>query len=140
MNMHQRMLDVMLDFEAQIDTLFKQLIHSRWDISRRQLWEPPVDVIEKEDEVEIIVDLPGVDIETFDISLEKNNVIIAGNRPEHTTERSRKFLSERNNGPCGRVIRLDPYEAYGEVITNYRNGVLHVTVKRQATHRAPDEH
>jgi len=46
----------------------------------RPLWEPPVDILETEDELWIIAALPGVDASQVEISVERGVLVIAGER------------------------------------------------------------
>jgi HSP20 family molecular chaperone IbpA len=46
----------------------------------RPLWEPPVDILETEDELWIIAALPGVDAAQVEISVERGVLVIAGER------------------------------------------------------------
>jgi HSP20 family protein len=46
----------------------------------RPAWEPPVDILETEDELWIIAALPGVDAPQVEISVEGGVLVIAGER------------------------------------------------------------
>ncbi len=46
----------------------------------RPLWEPPVDILETEDELWIIAALPGVDAPQVEIGIERGVLVIAGER------------------------------------------------------------
>ena len=44
-------------------------------------WEPPVDVLETEEAIFIIVALPGVEPDELKVLIEDGNLVITGNRP-----------------------------------------------------------
>ena len=46
----------------------------------RPLWEPPVDILETEDELWIIAALPGIDASAVEISVEDGILMISGER------------------------------------------------------------
>lgn len=49
--------------------------------SRRVSWEPPADVLESEDQLWIIVALPGVPAEQVVTTIEGGTLIVSGQRP-----------------------------------------------------------
>lgn len=49
--------------------------------SPRVSWEPPADVLESEDQLWIIVALPGVEADHIDTTIDGGTLIVAGQRP-----------------------------------------------------------
>jgi HSP20 family protein len=49
--------------------------------TRRPTWAPPVDVLESQDELWILVALPGVSPDDVDVVIEGATLIVAGQRP-----------------------------------------------------------
>jgi HSP20 family protein len=43
-------------------------------------WEPPVDILETDGEVLVLVALPGVDVDTAQVAIEEGDLVIAGTR------------------------------------------------------------
>ena len=73
---------------------------------RRPAWEPPVDVLETEDEVLIFVALPGVNPDQVDAAIEDGSLVVAGRRvlpPELRTA-----VIHRLELPQGRFERRIP--------------------------------
>src|SRR5258708_19750440 len=67
------------DARARAERLHRQFF--RLGIpDKRPLWEPPVDILETEDELWIIAALPGVEAPQVEISVEHGVLVIAGER------------------------------------------------------------
>ena len=94
---------------------------------------PAVNVGGTAKSVEIYAFAPGVDPLLIDVQLEKGVLTIAGERkspPPSKDEKATVHIDERFAGRFRRVITLpDDIDPNG-VTANYRNGVLHVSVRR----------
>jgi HSP20 family protein len=93
-------------------------------------WVPAADVYEKDNTYVVALDLPGVDRESLDISIDQDRLSISGSR---TIEDGDERRTER---PRGRFIRRFSLPATIDqqgITADYKDGVLHVTLpKRQA--------
>jgi HSP20 family protein len=69
----------------------------------RALWEPPVDILETEDELCIIAALPGVEAPQVEISVEHGVLLIAGERPAPALKQA--AVIHRLEIPHGRFAR-----------------------------------
>jgi HSP20 family protein len=70
---------------------------------RQPAWEPPVDLLETEEELWIVVALPGVAKEQLDVLVESCVLIVTGKRP--MPGRSRGTVIHRLEIPYGRFER-----------------------------------
>lgn len=97
-------------------------------------WVPAVDIHEFGDRFELYVDLPGVDPENVDITLDDGVLTISGNRGETKKEGDEVVRSRRERGH-GRFYRRfvlpDTVDADG-VKAAGRNGVLEISIPKQA--------
>jgi HSP20 family protein len=97
-------------------------------------WVPAVDIHEFGDRFELYVDLPGVDPESVDITLDDGVLTISGNRGETKKDGDEAVRSRRERGH-GRFYRRfvlpDTVDADGVKATG-RNGVLEITIPKQA--------
>jgi HSP20 family protein len=96
---------------------------------------PPVNVWEKENNVVLTAELPGLDPAQIDVTVEKDSVTLAGRRMEDaTTENEENYMRhERSLDAFTRTIEL-PFDVDPEKCeADYEKGVL--TVKLQ---RAPE--
>ncbi len=86
--------------------------------------------------VELYAFAPGLDPATIEVNLERGVLTISGERTADVPEREKKtavHINERFAGRFRRVVSLpDDLDPNG-VSAEYRDGVLHVSLKRQAT-------
>jgi HSP20 family protein len=94
--------------------------------------------------VEIYAFTPGLDPASLDVNLDRGVLTISGERKEALSDQDKKeqdkeggkvmaHIHERFSGPFRRVVSLpDDIDSNG-VSAAYRDGVLHITVKRLAS-------
>ncbi len=96
----------------------------------------PVDIIDEEDKIKVIADLPGFSKEDIEIYLEDGDLVIKAERKEEIEEKGKNYIrQERRFGEIYRRITL-PEEVDAEKIkAKYNNGVLEIelpkTTKRE---------
>ena len=93
---------------------------------------PAVDIAEKEDEIEVHAELPGVKPEEVSVSADEDTLTIRG---EKKLEREKKDTSwhmmERSYGSFTRVLSLPaPVDASGAK-ASYKDGVLTITLPKR---------
>lgn len=96
-------------------------------------WLPPVDIREEEDRFVLHADVPGVDPENIEISMEDGVLTVQGER--HSEQREKKEGYSRVERVSGRFHRRFslPDAADSEAVTaTNRNGVLEVVIPKQA--------
>lgn len=82
--------------------------------------------------VDVYVFAPGIDAKSLDISLHQNVLTIAGERKVELLENTKTYRRERFRGGFRRAVSLPDGVDADKVEARYRDGVLHVTVPRQA--------
>ena len=65
---------------ARADRMHREVFRPTGMQARQPAWEPPVDILETENEVLVLVALPGVDVENAQAVIEDGDLVIAGNR------------------------------------------------------------
>jgi HSP20 family protein len=98
-------------------------------------WEPPVDILESEFEVLVLVALPGVDSENVQAVIEEGDLVIAGTRI--VPEQLRTATIHRLELPQGRFyrrLRL-PAGRYSGVRRAVANGCLVITLQKVSGNR-----
>ena len=60
--------------------MHRELFRPAGTQARQPAWEPPVDILETEFEVLVLVALPGVDAEDAEAVIEDGDLVIAGTR------------------------------------------------------------
>ena len=90
----------------------------------------PLDLFETDSNFVLRADVPGVDKEQLDITLEENRLTISGSRTLPEDEASRSFLRERGTRDFKRSFELpSPVDPDG-VAARLTNGVLEVMVPK----------
>ncbi len=104
-----------------------------WAIRRRSESEflPALNAWGNDEQFIITAELPGVDPEDVEITVEGDTVSLRGERKsEAPVDELTCYRAERNSGKFARKLRL-PYEVSNEGVTaNYSNGVLTITLPR----------
>ena len=97
-------------------------------------WTPAADVYDKEAEYVVIIDLPGIDRASLDISIDDNSLWVRGKRNLEQDARQRIERSHgsflRKFGPLPATIDQDSVNA------KYTDGVLHVTLPKREEQKA----
>ena len=101
-------------------------------------WAPSVDVFEKEGNLVIRAELPGVKQEDVDITVQDRVLTISGQRKEEQEqERAGYYVRERRQGTFGRSVMLPQGVDEGNIRARYEDGILEVTVEGAAAVREP---
>src|SRR6202035_5767759 len=103
--------------------------------ARSVAWEPPVDILETEHEVLLLVALPGVDVYGAQVAIEGGDLVIAGTRvlpPELRTATIHRL--ELPQGQFFRRLRL-PGGRYSGVRRAAAAGCLVVTLQKVGSSR-----
>ena len=95
-------------------------------------WVPRVDVKEENDRFVLYADLPGIDPNDIEVSMDKGLLTIKGERSSETSEQTDRFSRiERRYGSFHRRFAL-PDSADPEGIQAHgRNGVLEITIPKR---------
>lgn len=103
--------------------------------TRLPAWEPPVDVLETEHEVLVLMALPGVDAERVEAAIDDSDLIVAGRRELPAALRT--AIIHRLELPQGRFerrVRL-PAGRYTGVQRSTVNGCLLITLQKAESYR-----
>ena len=92
-------------------------------------WLPKVDVFHRDGEIVVRADLPGLDIDDIDVSVDDDRLIIQGHREESEELEDDTFeVLERSSGSFYRAIELPRGALVDSIEAVYENGVLEVTI------------
>jgi HSP20 family protein len=92
---------------------------------------PAVDVFEDQDGLQLLVELPGVDLKDIDVRVEGNTLTIRGERKLERTERQGYRLVERVYGSFFRSFTLPQTVDAEAVAADAKDGVLHVRLPKK---------
>jgi len=116
----------MLDPFSEFDTFFED-----WT-GRQQGFIPALDVYQDKDNVVVETQLPGVDPENVNISIE-NDVLTIEGRAEKKTEVDEKnyYRKEIRSGSFHRAVALPTSVAGEKAAADYSGGVLKITIPKE---------
>lgn len=96
------------------------------------LWSPQVDVLEKNGQLVVKADLPGMKQEDIHVELQRDQLVIEGERSfelEEEQEAEGVWSLERGTGLFRRAIPLPEGIDTESVHANFENGVLEISLK-----------
>lgn len=97
--------------------------------AQQALWSPQVEVFEREGQIVVRADLPGLSKEDVQIQVEDDVLTLRGERKSEHEERQKGFYrSERSYGTFQRSFRLPEGVDSEQVQANFKDGVLEITV------------
>ncbi len=121
-------LQEMETLARQLDRLFDDLEGTRQE---QPAWAPAMELRDTGEALELRAQLPGVDAKEIDIQVSKQSVAISGEyRQEHQTENKGYFKSEFRYGKFQRTVKLPVAVDNSQVIADYTNGVLTLTLPK----------
>ena len=120
---------------ARAERMHRELFRPGPSEKQQPVWEPPVDILETEREVLVLVALPGVDIDHAQAVIEDGDLVIAGTRilpPELRTAIIHRL--ELPQGRFYRRLRL-PAGRYSGVRRTAAAGYLVITLQKAGPSR-----
>ncbi|MGD8568614.1 MAG: Hsp20/alpha crystallin family protein [Gammaproteobacteria bacterium] len=92
---------------------------------------PKVDIVDREKDILVRAEVPGIDKDNLDISITENTVTIKGTtHHEEKEEKGEYYRRETSHGSFARTVTL-PAEVDSEhAKANYKDGVLELTVPK----------
>lgn len=96
-------------------------------------WMPKADIIDRDEEVLVRAELPGVEKDDLDLSVTENTVTLKGEtKKEEKEEKGDFYRSETSRGTFMRTFSL-PCEVDGaKAKAEFKNGVLELTLPKVA--------
>ena len=118
------------DMRAEMDRLWEAVMSGRWPrltnlSSISQM--PPIDVYEKDGQVHVRAELPGLKENEVDIEVDADGVVISGEkRDEREVKEENFYRSERSYGKFTRRIALPAGADAENATATFKNGVLEI--------------
>ena len=96
---------------------------------------PAVDILEKADELVMTVDLPGLEASDVELTVDKDQLTIRGERTSETAAEGESFRRvERFSGTFERTFRISDQVNAAAIEARFKNGVMTVVLpKREET-------
>ena len=123
------------DMLARAERMHREFFRPARSASRQPTWEPPVDVLETEREVLVLIALPGVDPEQVEAAIDGADLVVAGSRVLPAALRTAVIHRlELPQGRFERRLRL-PTGRYTNVRRGMANGCLMITLDKAEAFR-----
>lgn len=120
--------------QRDVNRLFEDVLEPESERSTKssgeQGWRPPADVAETDDAFLIEVDLPGVEKEDVEITLQDRTLTVEGRRDRAGDAPGTFSRMERPTGRFGRSFRLGEQTDTDNITARHENGVLVVHVPK----------
>jgi HSP20 family protein len=98
----------------------------------RESWMPSVDILEKDGNLILRAELPGMTEKDIDLKIEGNTLTLKGERKmENEDKKSNYHRVESFYGSFSRSFRLPDTVDYEKIDAKYKNGVLTVTLPQK---------
>ncbi len=129
-------------FQRDMNRLFDEFFSSGSGLSpwSEEQWgtlSPRVDVSETDTEVKVAAELPGMDRDDIELSLDNNVLTLRGEKRHQKEEEGRNYYrSERAYGAFHRRIPLPAEVDADSAEAVYKDGVLTVTLQKTAEAKA----
>ena len=95
-------------------------------------WAPSVDISESEKEFTLSADIPGVNPDDIDISMEKGVLTIKGERSSENVDEGKNYRRvERQSGQFYRRFTLPDSADADKIEAKSEHGVLRITIPKQ---------
>jgi HSP20 family protein len=88
----------------------------------------PMDCLRTGDTFVVRFDMPGIDVDTLDVSAEDNTLTVHGERRRHDPDDATYLVSERPSGSYRRQLVLGDGLNVDDISADYRDGVLTLTI------------
>lgn len=100
------------------------------DTQTATVYRPHVDILDSAQKVVLVVDVPGVDENSVDVTLEKNMLTIRGQVERPTYEGHKLVHAEYGVGNYERVFIVSEQIERDGIEATVKNGVLRVTLPK----------
>jgi HSP20 family protein len=125
------MLALQSDVNRAFENVWRAFDLPSWAGGAMESGMPPVDLRETDKEVEIVAEVPGMDVNDVDVSVASGVLTIRGEKKsERETEEKGYRLRERSFGRIERVVPLPEELNLDAVKAVVKNGVLTVTIPK----------
>ena len=99
-------------------------------ISSARVFTPAVDIIEHPNDIVLIVDMPGVDETSVDLTLEKNLLTIHGHVEDKIPDKYNLIISEYGLGDYERTFKLSDEIDREKIHASVKDGVLRLVLPK----------
>lgn len=130
----------LLSLQERMNNLFEESLGRTTDSSTRVTegtWSPPVDILEKEDEIILKAEVPGVKLD--DVTLEIKNDVLTLTGTRHLGQKNQQenyHRIERSYGNFSRSFLLPGIVDMSKIQAKLKDGLLEVRLPKAKSSRA----
>jgi HSP20 family protein len=123
----------LMAMQDRMTRLIDETLSRIWKEDMAQgVWSPPVDILERGDEVVLKVDLPGVSQNEIDIRVEEGALTIQGERKFVKESSEENYVQiERPYGTFRRTFSIPGTIDQESIKASYKDGVLRIILPRK---------
>ncbi|MER6575626.1 Hsp20/alpha crystallin family protein [Nonomuraea sp. NPDC001023] len=110
------------EFERQFNRLARQTFDNGSAATM------PMDGLRRDDDVVLRFDLPGIDPDSIEVTVDRGVLTVSARREEEIAENERLFVRERPMGTFTRRVYLSEHLDSDRIDAGYANGVLTVRI------------
>jgi HSP20 family protein len=96
--------------------------------SERRAWQIPVDAYRRDDEFKVLLDLPGTDPGSIEVTVDNDVLTVRGTRTWLRFDDDQIAITERPKGEFSRQLFLGESLDRDKITASYEDGVLTVTI------------
>jgi HSP20 family protein len=129
-------------FASDMETIVDQVLNNKSECKPEgcesgqgctSTYTPALDIVETEASYSLLLDLPGVKIDAVQLEMQEDRLLVSGTRAGSTNaENVQVHRQERTVGAFSRSIRLPKLLDLEKIEANFDNGVLQITLPKQA--------
>ena len=126
-------------FRNEVDKLFDNFFKDPWARFPNgatggafSSWIPSLDVNEDEKHVNVALEVPGLEPDNLDISVNGNMLTVQGEKHEEKEDKGKDYYhAERRFGTFRRTVELPNNTDTDSIQADYKDGVLRITAKKE---------
>jgi HSP20 family protein len=121
----------MMRLRTDMDRFFDEMVPRREGETESGVWLPSLDVSETEDDIRVKAEIPGVEKDDINLSINNNALIIKGEKNmEKEVEGEDFHRIERVYGNFYRAIELPVLVNSDKISASFKNGVLNIVLPK----------
>ncbi|MBN1255070.1 MAG: Hsp20/alpha crystallin family protein [Deltaproteobacteria bacterium] len=122
----------LMDLQERMHKLFDETFSRGTHDQESGVWSPPVDIMEKGEEIVLKMEIPEVDQKSIDIKMEGTVLTIKGERQlEEGTKREDYHRLERPYGTFSRSFSLPNTVDQEKIKASHDDGILRITLPKK---------
>ena len=112
-------------FQKDLERLFKEAMELLGDRPDAARWRPAIDVVESSEELQVLVEVPGIGADALEVQVQGTTVTVTGTKaPSSPGEEARYHRLERRRGAFERSVELTGPVNTHQGVARLRGGLL----------------